>query len=270
MSYLPTGEGALDYLPCRYGKSKLLFRGPRRRLEGAYCAVLGGTETYGRFIETPYPALVEPMLRMPVVNFGCLNAGADVFLGDASIMDACGKARVTVVQVMGAQNMSNRFYAVHPRRNDRFLRASSLMKTLFREVDFTEFHFNRHMLATLRDRTPDKYGILTDELKSAWVARMKLLLERIGGRTVLLWITAPEQRADGAMPLGDDPLLIDRDMVAQLHGHATDLIRIDLPAQGVAGKVFAPMEEAAALPLPGPEAHRSIAMALTPMLKKLA
>ncbi len=36
---------------------------------------------------------------------------------------------------MGAQNLSNRFYAVHPRRNDRFLRASTLMKTIFREVD---------------------------------------------------------------------------------------------------------------------------------------
>lgn len=30
MTYDALGAGALDYLPCRYGTSKLLFRGPRR------------------------------------------------------------------------------------------------------------------------------------------------------------------------------------------------------------------------------------------------
>ncbi len=57
---------------------------------------------------------------------------------------------MTVIQVMGAHNMSNRFYAVHPRRNDRFLRASlGCCKTIYPEVDFTEFNFTRHMLTAL-------------------------------------------------------------------------------------------------------------------------
>ena len=36
MAYDNPGDGALDYFPCRYGKSKLMFRGPRRRLEAPY------------------------------------------------------------------------------------------------------------------------------------------------------------------------------------------------------------------------------------------
>ena len=56
-----------------------------------------------------------------------------------------------MIQVSGAQNLSNRFHAVHPRRNDRFLRASTLLKTIYRDVDFTEFNFTRHLLTTLRD-----------------------------------------------------------------------------------------------------------------------
>ena len=46
MTYDALGAGALDYLPCRYGTSKLLFRGPRRPLKEPYIAFLSGTETY--------------------------------------------------------------------------------------------------------------------------------------------------------------------------------------------------------------------------------
>jgi hypothetical protein len=57
---------------------------------------------------------------------------------------------VTVVQVLAVQNLSNPYYTVHPRRNDRFLRASARLQNLYQDVDFTEFHFTRHMLQTLQ------------------------------------------------------------------------------------------------------------------------
>ena len=59
MSFAFPGETSLDYLPCRYGRSKLLFRGPRRDLTAPYAAVLGGGETYGKYVARPFPALVE-------------------------------------------------------------------------------------------------------------------------------------------------------------------------------------------------------------------
>jgi hypothetical protein len=42
MTYDALGVGALDYLPCRYGTSKLLFRGPRRPLKDPYLVFMGG------------------------------------------------------------------------------------------------------------------------------------------------------------------------------------------------------------------------------------
>jgi hypothetical protein len=42
MTYDALGAGALDYLPCRYGTSKLLFRGPRRPLKDPYLVFMGG------------------------------------------------------------------------------------------------------------------------------------------------------------------------------------------------------------------------------------
>ena len=62
---------------------------------------------------------------------------------------------LTVVQVMGANYLSNRFYSVHPRRNDRFLRASTVMQAIFNDVDFSDFTFTRHMLGALYELSPE-------------------------------------------------------------------------------------------------------------------
>ncbi len=274
MSYITFADGTLDYEPCRYGASKLLFRGPRRRLDGEFCAVLGGTETYGRFIERPFPDLIESATGIRMVNFGCVNAGVDVFLNDIEVIGACRKARVTVLQVLGAPNMTNRYYTVHPRRNDRFLRASSLMKTIFREVDFTEFHFTRHMLSRLQDIAPDKYGVLVDELKAAWVARMLQLLSRLEGKTVLLWMADHAPEAAGADPgLGLDPLMVDRGMIDEVRPFATEYVEIVSSPQaresGTEGMVVSAMEEAAAIGMPGPAVHEEVAQALAPVVRRL-
>lgn len=276
MTFDASGQSALDYLHCRYGKSRLLFRGPRRRLEGRYVAFFGGNETYGKFVELPFPALVEDLTGKRCVNFGCLNAGADLYVNDPTLIDAASRATVTVVQVMGAQNMSNRFYAVHPRRNDRFLRASSLMKTVFREVDFTEFNFTRHMLATLNRVSEEKYDMVVEELKAAWVARMQTMLAKISGKVVLLWVRDERERCrDEAHDcLGNDPLFVDEEMVGLLHPQLTDVIEVTPTAAawgaGTEGMVYTAMEAPVAAEMPGPPVHAEIAAALSPVIAQLA
>ncbi len=274
MTYENPGQAALDYFPCRYGNSKLLFRGPRRRLQGDYIAFLGGTETYGKFIETPFPMLLEHETGMKSVNLGCVNAGVDAYLSDKSLMDICTGARVTVVQVMGAQNMSNRFYAVHPRRNDRFLRASNLLQTIFGEVDFTEFNFTRHMLKSLADTAPAKFPMVEQELKDAWVARMKTMLEQIDGKVVLLWMADHAPCEQGATNLDQhDPMFVDRAMLDAVADHVSATVEIVAgaceQAEGLQEMVFGPMEEPAAEEMLGPVIHRRAATALAAEVKKL-
>lgn len=274
MAFENLGAGALDYYPCRYGKSRLLFRGPRARLTDPYFAVLGGTETYGKFIKRPYPSLVAEQTGLAAVNFGCVNAGADVFLNDPPVLDICASARVTVVQVMGAQNISNRFYAVHPRRNDRFLRASSLMKTIYRNVDFTEFNFTRHLLGTLYGLSPEKFVIVRDELQEAWLARMTQLLGRISGKTVLLWMAGhrPDDIGDDVM-LGPDPMFVDRQMIERIRPLVTDVVEIVPPAgvvkRGAEGMVYSAMEEPAASDMLGVATHEAAAAALSKVLRAM-
>ena len=272
MAFEYSGDGALDYFPCRYGKSKLLFRGPRRSLEAPFVAAMGGSETYGKFVADPWPALLEERLDFPVVNFGYLNAGIDVFGSEPQLGELTQEAKVSVVQLLGAQNMSNRFYAVHPRRNDRLLRASNLMRAVFDDADFTEFNFTRHMMTALKAQAPERYESLVAELRLAWVARMKALLERFEGPVVLLWLSeyrAPQLRD----PLGAEPLFVTAEMVAQITPLSKALVKVEpsitARSTGTVGMSFAPMEEPAALTMPGPLVHQEIAEALAPVLAKM-
>lgn len=274
MAYVFPGEGSLDYFPCRYGNSRVLFRGPRRDIERAYVAVLGGTETYGKFVPVPFPDLIERELGLPVANLGCMNAGPDVFINEVAVTEIAAQASVAVVQILGAQNLSNRYYAVHPRRNDRFLGATPLLRAIFPSVDFTEFNFTRHMLMSLQQASADRFEVVAEELRAAWVTRMKLLLSRLGRRVILLWVSdqlppSPTRRVD----LARNPLLIDSEMISAIRAPTAAYVQAVIShaalSQGVDGMAFAPMEAPAAAGLPGPAAHREVADLLMPEIHRL-
>ncbi|MCF6445943.1 DUF6473 family protein [Nereida sp. MMG025] len=274
MTFENMGRGALTYLPCRYGRSKLVFRGPSKNLNKPYVAFLGGTETYGKFLKRPFADLVEQEIGLTCVNLGCVNAGPDAFLNDPFVTPACSKARATVIEVMGANNLTNRFYSVHPRRNDRFLKASGLMQTVFRDVDFTEFAFTRHLLSRLKELSPDRYEILEAELKEAWIARMKALVSKIEGKTVLLWASEHEQKdQNDLVGLGPDPLFVTRSMIDAVRPYVTEVIEYQPSAQARASKLdgmfLTEMEQPAAEDLMGQAAHEEIAGEVAEVLSRL-
>ena len=267
MAYERPGESPLDYQQCRYGNSKLLFRGPKKDTKETYLAFIGGTETYGKYIEHPFPALVEEQLDMPCLNFGSVNASVDAFVNDDSVLGLASKAKLTIVQATGAHNLSNRFYSVHPRRNDRFLKASTLMQTIFRDVDFTDFSFTRHMLTTLMAISPDRFEVVSQELKSAWVARMQLMLSKISGRVILLWVSEQAPEAEGKhQDLGPNPLFVDLAMIEAVRGMVSEYVEVVVPPEiiscGTEGMLYPQLEAAAASEMYGPLLHELIAKRL--------
>lgn len=274
MNCVSRSASSIDYMPCRYGGSKLLFRGPQRRAEGTYVAVLGGNETYGRFVERPFPTLVEAWTGTRTINFGYPNAGVDMFLNDRAVMQLCAGAQATVIQLLGAQNLTNRFYSVHPRRNDRFVAATPALKRLFGDVDFTEFHFTRHLLAALQERSPDRFAVLVAELQSAWMLRMEQLLRAAGGRTILLWV-GEEPPGDGGTPCAHapDPLFVSRAMIDGMRPIASDVVEVvasaEARAAGTAGMIFAEGEEGAAQSTTNLTVHADVARALGAALGRL-
>lgn len=225
----------INYHPCRYGTSRIFFRGPRKSLKDRYVTFIGSTETYGKGVELPFPALVETETGVTCVNLGCVNASVDAFLPEAAVHEACQGAALNIVQVMGAHNMSNRFYTVHPRRNDRFVRASSVMRAIYPDVDFTEFCFTRHMLASLYDLSPERFEIIQSELQMAWRARMRNFLAEIGAHSLLLWFSealpSDSPLGDRSDPINSDPLFVTRRMVDELRPLVQGVILVQAPAR---------------------------------------
>lgn len=272
MAYEKLSDAALDYDLCHYPGSKLLFRGPQRPVDGDYLAFLGGTETYGKFIADPYVNQVETELGLPCVNLGCSNAGVDVFLHEDGVLTLARSARAVVLQLPGAHNMSNRFYAVHPRRNDRFVKPTAMMQQVFPEIDFSEFHFTRHLLGRLQHRAPKRFATLRQELQTAWIARIKLLLGKFDQDVILLWLSKRRPSQDNDSPdVSRDPALVTRPMIEAIRSYATDVVEVcerphtaEMDAQGM---ICSPVEHSAARELLGPVAHSDAAAALCPILR---
>lgn len=268
------GAGALDYFPCRYGQSRSVFRGPNRDLSGDYVAILGGSPTFGRYVAAPYPDLVELATGCAVVNLGVQHGGPDVFLADPAVLDVAARARVAVVQVTGAGALSNPYYSVHGRRNDRFLAARPALLALFPEVDFTEIHFVRHLLIVLERTDANRFALVIRALKANWIARMQELLVHLPPRRILLWLgdTSPPERASSLEP-GQDPLFVEAGMLKALQPAAGLLVEAmpsaEARAEGIANMRFPETEVALARGLPGRAVHREIAGLLAPPVAEL-
>lgn len=249
-----------------------MFRGPKRKAEGDYIAFLGGAETFGKFVARPFPRIVEEQTGQPALNLGMAHAGPDAYLADDTLLRIASGARAVVLQVPGAHNITNRFYAVHPRRNDRFLKASDLMKTVFGGVDFAEIAFTRHLLAHLRMTSPDRFAMLVDELRSAWAARMIQLVQKIDAPVILTWFAA-QAPGQGDDDLDRDPLLVTADMLEALRPHVADIVictpGAEALAEGRNGLIFEPTDAAAAARALPSAAHGDLAQKLVPVLGRV-
>ena len=256
MSFENPGAGTLEIPPCRYGTSKLLCRGPRRVPEKPYFAFLGDGETFGKFVARPFASLVELATGQPCLNLGGSNAGIDAYLDDPTLLEIAAGAEISVVQAMGPQNLTNRYYRVHPRRNDRFLAPAAPLRALFPELDFTEYNFNRHLLAGMRKISPRRCGDVERHLKRCWCDRMRQLQARLDRPPLLLWL-----RYDRA-----EPALLDREMINALTPGLAGVVEVPVRPAGRAGEMLAmhygPLQAPAAARMIGPSAHQAIAEAL--------
>jgi Domain of unknown function (DUF6473) len=239
--------------------------------KGRYVAVLGGSATFGKGVAEPYPALVQAATGIPVLNLGVQNCGPDVYLSDPEVLTLIVRAEAAVVQLTGVETLSNPFYKVHSRRNDRFLAATPALRALFPDVDFTEFHFTRHLLQTLAHVDADRFGVVARALKTTWVQRMQHLLVHLPLRRQLLWLSdgAPPDRVDRLRP-GPGPLLVDAGMLASLRPLAGDvLVAVPGPEaqSGASGDAAdATWGGGPNAGLPGSAAHRDVAAVLGPGL----
>lgn len=274
MSVEQTGIFLPGEQPCQYAGARLQFRGPERDLNRPYLVFLGAGETFGRYVARPFPARVEEALGQPCINLGAVNAGIDAFLSEPDLLDIAARADMAVVQLFGAQNLSNRFYRVHPRRNDRFLTATDALTALYPEVDFTAFHFNRHMLMALHRAGPNRFAMLRTELQRAWKSRTARMLRRLRGNALLLHLQySPDAGSEPDRRLGPEPLMVDAPLLADVSPLAQAAVSLPVTRAGqeggLEGMVFPQMQLPSAAHQLGPDMHAVIAAKVTQTLRRL-
>ncbi|ABV91964.1 conserved hypothetical protein [Dinoroseobacter shibae DFL 12 = DSM 16493] len=236
MTYERHGVAPPESAPCFYPGLDMAFRGPERSLEGPYVTFLGGTSFYGKYAETAIPDRVEAVTGHACVNLGVMNAGLDLMRSDP-MLSVAEKGAATVIELVAAQNMSNRFYRVHPRRNDRFVAPTRLLRKAFPELDLSEIHFTRHLLRLMQMTSPARFETVVEELRASWVEGMCALLRALEGPRILLWLVP--KPAEGTDRMAQEPFLVDRAAVHAVSELADSVVEVRetaaLRARGFAG-----------------------------------
>lgn len=271
-----------DYKTYRFGRSRQIFRGPQPDLRGKYLSFVGSAYTFGRYSDAPFPDVLAEQFGLTGVNLGTDGAGPGFFLGDPEVKRAAAEAEVCVVQVMSAAAISNRMYSVRPRRNVRLHNVSDLLVGIYPEVDFERFAFTKPMLKYLHELDEQRFKLIVNEMKNAWIGRTQTLLSSIETRTILLWFSqrAPEDpEADfNDVHTSSYPFYVDRAMVDAVRTSADVYVECvtsaglpqDLRVDGrtvlyrPSGQAIDENRE-----FPSPEMHAAAVQALEPEIKKL-
>ncbi|WP_217357426.1 DUF6473 family protein [Ruegeria arenilitoris] len=274
MSYHESGATGVEESVCRYGASKLWFRGPKRALRVPYVACVGGTETFGRFVDSPFPAALEQRLEMQCLNLGSLFTGAEGLARDPEILSLMNGAEVCVLQLPSALNQSNRFYRVHPRRNDRVLQATSDLSALYPEVDFADVHFVRHLMSRLSAFSDARFEVVAAELRRAWAEALRTLLDNVTSRVLLLWLDWDHSPAVGLDARGvSDPVPITQAMIDGVSDGGVATVKMTVRPSGASDDLedmlFGTMQQPMAEYMIGPATHRAIAERLLPAIRDL-
>lgn len=271
MGYLARGLRWSDGSLCLYDGLAGQYRGPACSPDQAHWAYLGGCDGYGEFLTDPLPVLVSRHLGLPCANYAQPGAGVDFLLSNPDLLSRAAGAKAVILQVSGAHLLSNRYFSVHPRRNDRFTGPSRALRNLFPRVDFFEIHFVRHLLRALELANPHAFAVVVEELRAVWTQRMGQVLDRIDAPVLLLWFAdhAPGDQHGQAQRA---PLFITPGMLDVFSKRVSRLDVVVSPQALTQDALLAPEEPgvcARARHLLGPAAHAEAAAQVLPTLSRL-
>jgi len=190
-----------------------VFRGPPITSD-YYIACIGAAQTFGRFVQAPFPALIWRSLGIDTLNLGRGGAGPTLHLSNPRIMEHINRARVVIVQVLSGRSQSNSIFRLLDHRprginlvNGSELTADQFYTWLVRE----DLELARKIVAETREN---------------YVMAMIQLLDAIKPPKILLWfsVRSPDYQEHWELPIGrlwgNYPQLVNREMLNRLQSHA--------------------------------------------------
>lgn len=280
--YQKADQALINYDGYEWGRLNQLYRGPKPDLSHPYIACIGGAQTFGRYVDQPFPALLTEELGMTVANFGTPNAGPGFFLRDSVVLESASSAELCIIQVMSARSLSNRMFKVQVNRNAQVEAVSRTLESLFPHVDFETFTYAHNMLNQIADDDPDAFLAVEAELRAAWVARTRSLLQSIQTRRILFWFSERDPDSENPADMQDSalkyPQFVDREMLEAVAPLADAVIKC-VTARGYPHSLLKDGETVLQTPFgmpvtenryyPTPEMHADAAKALAQPVRDL-
>ncbi len=299
--YQRRDRAIVDYRLWRPWSGGDALRGPAPpSLEpGSYFACIGAAQTFGCFVERPWPALLADVLGLPVLNLGIAGAGPRLFL-EPSFRPLLHGARLCVFQVMSGRSADcSRFQSggrerLRVRADGRVLGADAA----WREVLQADLGGLRNPLwRGLVNRWRACFGRtevrrLVRETQDDWVNSFRELLDATRAPKLLFWFSRrtprfrPRYHSLRAL-LGEFPQLVDERMVAAVRAHADSYVEC-VSARGSPQRLVDPSGAPATVKpadagtgereaevwthnayYPSPQMHEDAARALAPAVRAL-
>lgn len=211
-------------------------RGPRTVFDRSdrYVAYVGAAQTFGRFVQHPYPELVAARIGVPSLNMGRSGAGPIWYRETAEAMEWLDAAEAVVVQVMSGRSVPNSMmdmpyagaamvFREGGPPDPSFWTGRGTMVEGMRAGNAYDWVIKNHDEATVRR--------ITAESRANWVDAMTGLLDDLRPRTVLLWFShRPPDYREGygsvARLFGGFPQLVNREMVEAVCTRADEYVEV--------------------------------------------
>jgi len=171
----------VDYEPFTLAGCPVPFRGPGfdplTAAEGTFFTCIGAAQTYGCFVDLPFPDLLADHLGLKALNLAVGGAGAGFYLQYPALIEAMNRGRFVIVQAMAARHEGNSRFAadgyveyMHDRkRGDSLDTVSAWSRALEEE--------------------PEAVPRLVAESQANWLESMRRLRAAITVPVVFLWFS---------------------------------------------------------------------------------
>jgi len=220
--YQDSDRAIVDYEYALLPGTGTLVRGPLPKdLSAGFIACLGGAHTLGRFVQLPYPAILQTQLNTPVLNLGHGGGKPEFYLQSPGIVEVLNKARCVVVQVMSARGSPNRF--LKPTSISHNIMSIAHGISAVKNPAFVDGAYR----TLLKQLDTGKLKEAVAETRSNWLLDMGRLLDRITVPKLLFWFSVRTPAYVTMFDtldalLGEYPQLVTDEMIAVLKPKAND------------------------------------------------
>jgi hypothetical protein len=222
LGYQGDDRNIVDYKLWALPDVGALLRGPRRWTGSRpFLTFLGAAQTFGRFVQRPFPEIVGGVLDADYINFGAAGAGPEYYINRSTILNYVNRSTLCVVQVMSGRSVSTPLlesvqgggmlkFLDGPRAGENAM-AADAYRLVAREYGAEAL---RQQVADARER---------------WVWCYRSLFDKISVPIAILWMstratdTSADPDKDGQ--LGEFPHLIGRKELEAIRRDGTTLIQ---------------------------------------------